>query len=278
MADLIESIPAVRIPNTPLVAVAPKPAASEGAADDVVILTPGQLKTDSTLKERQARLELTEAASLERQAGVQQTEAEMHKRESSNDDFAAAKADRSAGDAQDEAAEAAAEGRRAEEAAQETRWEADRKEALSCQKKQEAELLKVRAEGLLDDSDVENFNEGVFLLGLSDSGFQAADSLHEESVHLASNVQASLDLAQSCRTRATQKSDEARQQKTTADKGHADAKEEIELSARAREAAEALNLDAGERRKAAEKLLAEAGAESELAELGHKVQGGFLVV
>jgi hypothetical protein len=235
------------------------------------------LQTDAALKEKQARLELTEAALLDRQAASEQTQAEMLKRESGTDQFEAAKADRSGADAQVEAAQADAQGHQAEEQAQECRWEADRKEALSSQKKQEAELLKVKAEGLLDDTDLENFHEGVFLLGLADSGFQAADNLHDEAVHLASNVQASLDLAQSCRTRSLQKTQEATLQKSTAAKGQADAQEKLQLSARARQAAEALNLDAGERRQAAEKLLAEACAESELAELGHKVQGGFLV-
>ena len=58
---------------------------------------------------------------------------------------------------------------------------------------------------------------------------------------------------------------------------HKESKEEAELSDLAKEAAKVLKMDASERRQAAQALLANADRNSDLAEIGQQVMGGFIV-
>ncbi len=221
--------------------------------------------------------ENAQAVVAEREADTYRAEAIQDKRDAECETFQARKDEKCAEQAAGEQAAAAAEENKHLEKAQETKWAAEAKQAQADLEKQKAELLHTRAEELLASNELSEFHEGVYLLGLADSGFDAAHSLRDEAVHLASNVQASLDLAKVAHSTVVSKGKEVTEYRESAKENHSEAAQEAELSGRALEASQALKLDASERRKVAEKLLAESSADLELAELGQKVQNGFLL-
>ena len=254
-----------------------KPTVDESGVKDQVVLTPIQLKAEGVALRNQGQAEQTQALNEERQADTQRAEGIKDKRDADTETFQARKDLKSADQAAGEQAAAAAEENKHLDKAQETKWAAEAKQAQADLEKQKAELLNSRAEELLASNELSQFNEGVYLLGLADSGFEAAHSLRDEAVYLASNVQASLDLAKSAHATVVSKGKEVSEYRDSAKKHEAGATEEAELSGRALEASQALKLDATERRKVAEKLLAESSADLELADLGQKVQNGFLL-
>jgi len=276
MADIsIETLANPRIPLVNLTVA--RPTQAEPEVKDAVVLTPEQLLREAAVLKAEGQAELTRAVQLEREADVQQCQAVKHRRESEVQEFEAKKAERAAAEAAEEAAAARAEEARAEEEARQTRWEADAKKALADQQEQQAQLLKTQGECLLASHELEEFNQGVFLLSMADSGFESAETLRDEAVHLSSNVQASLELAKASQTRAQQKTEEARQGRASVTESQNRAEQEVQLSGRARQAADALKLDAADRRRIAEELLAEADVTQELGEMGARLQGGFLL-
>ncbi|MBN9419670.1 hypothetical protein ABS71_05560 [bacterium SCN 62-11] len=276
MSDV--QIPRIAVTANPAAPVAiVKPTVDESGVKDQVVLTPTQLKSEAVALRNQGQAEQTQALTEERQADTQRAEGIKDKRDSETETFQARKDLKSADQAAGEQAAAAAEENKHLDKAQETKWAAEAKQAQADLEKQKAELLNSRAEELLASNELSEFNEGVYLLGLADSGFEAAHSLRDEAVHLASNVQASLDLAKSAHATVVSKGKEVTEYRDSAKKHEAGATEEAELSGRALEASQALKLDASERRKVAERLLAESSADLELADLGQKVQNGFLL-
>jgi hypothetical protein len=271
-------IPRIAVTANPAAPVAiVKPTVDETGVQDQVVLTPTQLKAEAVALRNQGQAENAQAVSEERQADTQRAEGIQDKRDAESEAFQARKDLKAADQAAEAQAAAAAEESKHLDKAQETKWAAEAKQAQADQERQKAELLNGRAEDLLASNELSEFNEGVYLLGLADSGFEAAHSLRDEAVHLASNVQASLDLAKSAHATVVSKGKEVSEYRESAKKHETSAGEEAELSGRALEASQALKLDAGERRKAAEKLLAESREDLHLAELGQKVQDGFLL-
>lgn len=279
MADPIDTnFSVVRVTSTPTAPVAiVKPVVTETGQTDEVVLTPTQLRQEAVVLKNEALVETTEAVRNDKAGDCKAAEAITEKREAASTEFAAVKEDKAAEQSAVEQAQALGEAAQQEAQAQDTRWAAEAKQAEADQERQKAELLTTQAETLLDSNDLSQFNEGLFLLTLADSGFESADSLRGEALHLASNVQASLDLAKASRVTATQKGDEVKQHQDAAKKGHAEAAADIELSGAAKEAAAALKMDASERRKVGERLMAESRVDSELADLGQRVQNGFLL-
>lgn len=276
MSDLqIPRITATSNPTAPVAIV--KPTVDETGVKDQVVLTPTQLKAEGVALRNAGQAENALAVTADREADTQKAEAVKDKRDSECEAFQARKEAKAAEQAESEQAAALAEENQNLEKAQECKWKAEAKQAEADQERQKAELLNSRAQELLVSNELTEFNEGVYLLGLADSGFEAAHSLRDEAVHLASNVQASLDLAKASHTTAEAKGKEVTEHREAAKKDLSEAAEEAELSGRALEASNALKLDAGERRKVAEKLLAEGKADLELADLGQKVQDGFLL-
>ncbi|MBX3170591.1 MAG: hypothetical protein KF760_24500 [Candidatus Eremiobacteraeota bacterium] len=276
MSDL--QIPRITAPSNPAAPVAiVKSAVDENGVKDQVVLTPAQLKAEGVALRNAGQAENAQAVAEEREADTHKAEAVKDKRDAECEAFQARKDLKSAEQAEGEQAAAAAEENKHLDKAQETRWAAEAKQAQADLEKQKAELLNSRAEELLASNELSEFNEGVYLLGLADSGFEAAHSLRDEALHLASNVQASLDLAKSAHATVVSKAKEATDYRASARQHEAGATEEAELSGRALEASQALKLDATERRKVAEKLLAESREDLQLAELGQKVQNGFLL-
>ena len=279
MADPIDSnFSVVRITSTPTAPVAiVKPVVTETGQTDEVVLTRAQLRQEAVVLKNEALVETTEAVRSDKQADCKAAEAVLEKREAASAEFAAVKEDKAAEQCAVEQANALGEAAQQEAQAQDTRWAAEAKQAQADQERQKAELLTTQAETLLDSNDLSQFNEGLFLLTLADSGFESADSLRGEAIHLASNVQASLDLAKASRATASQKGEQGKQHQDAAKKGHTQAAEDVELSGIAKEAAAALQLDASERRKVGERLMAESKQDLQLAELGQRVQNGFLL-
>lgn len=276
MSDLqIPRITATSNPAAPVVIV--KPTVDDNGVKDQVVLTPVQLKAEGVALRNAGLAENALAVTAEREADTQKAEAIKDKRESECEAFQARKEEKAAELAEGEQAALLAEESRNLEKAQETKWAAEAKQAEADLEKQKAELLNSQAQELLASNELTEFNQGVYLLGLADSGFEAAHSLRDEAVHLASNVQASLDLAKASHASAVSKGKEASEHRAEAKKNLGEAAQEAELSGRALEASQALKLDATERRKVAEKLLAESSADLELADLGQKVQNGFLL-
>lgn len=278
MAD--SNLNIARIVSTPLstapVAIAKATVTEKGVTDEVV-LTPAQLKAEANVLKNESLVETGASVTSDRQGDSKKAEAVEDSRQASVAEFEAKKTDKASDAAATEAAAASAEEAENAEKAQEAKWKAEAKQAEADQERQNAELLQAKGSDLLASDDLDKFNEGVYLLGLADSGFESAHTLRDEALHLASNVQASLDLAKSAHQRAADKGDESKKLREDGQKGHQAASEETELSGRALEAANALKLDASERRKVAEKLMAEARLDNELAELGQKVQNGFLL-
>lgn len=254
-----------------------KPTVDDNGVKDQVVLTPVQLKAEGVALRNAGQAENALAVTAEREADTQKAEAIKDKRDSECEAFQARKEEKAADVAEGEQAALLAEESRNLEKAQETKWAAEAKQAEADLEKQKAELLNSQAQELLASNELTEFNQGVYLLGLADSGFEAAHSLRDEAVHLASNVQASLDLAKTSHASAVSKGKEVNEHRAEAKKNLGEAAEESELSGRALEASQALKLDATERRKVAEKLLAESSADLELADLGQKVQNGFLL-
>lgn len=276
MSDLqIPRITTTSNPAAPVVVV--KPTVDESGVKDQVVLSPTQLKAEGVALRNAGQAENAQAVVAEREADTQKAEAVKDKRDAESEVFQGRKDLKSADQAAGEQAAAAAEESKHLDKAQETKWAAEAKQAQADLEKQKAELLNTRAEELLASNELSEFNEGVYLLGLADSGFEAAHSLRDEAVHLASNVQASLDLAKAAHSTVVAKGKEVTEYRESAKKHESSATEEAELSGRALEASQALKLDATERRKVAEKLLAESSADLELADLGQKVQNGFLL-
>lgn len=271
-------IPRIAITANPAAPVAiVKPTVDESGVKDQVLLTPTQLKAEALALRSQGQAEGARAVSEERQADTQRAEGILDKRDAESEAFQARKDLKAADQAAQDQAAAAAEENKHLDKAQETKWAAEAKQAQADQERQKAELLNSRAEELLASNELSEFNQGVYLLGLADSGFEAAHSLRDEAVYLASNVQASLDLAKSNHATVVSKGKDVSDFRESAKKHEASASEGAELSGRALEASQALQLDAGERRKAAEKLLAESREDLQLVELGQKVQDGFLL-
>lgn len=279
MAEINDLTAAPRAVSTPPLVVVPNKSlpVETVATDEVVLTTPTALARESALEKRQAQTELTIAASEERQASSEEMKADSAKRDAANKGSEAFRAERDAQDSEDEANRADATCRQADAKAQETRAQADAREIEAAIKKQEADLLQIRGEAILSSGEVANFDEGVFLLNLADSGLRTAESMQDEVVHLKANLQASLDLAEGARQRAGNFRAQAKTQKANGDQARTSQHEGVELSGRALQAAEALKLDAEGRREVAQQLLAEAAVDAELAELGQRVQGGFLV-
>ena len=278
MAD--SNLNIARIVSTPSpaapVAIAKTTVTEKGVTDEVV-LTPVQLRAEAAALKNESLAETATAVTNDRQGDTKKAEAVEDSRQASVAEFEAKKTDKAADQAAGEAAAAQAEEAENAGKAQEARWKAEAKQAEADLERQKADLLQAQGNELLASDDLEKFNEGVYLLGLADSGFETAHSLRDEALHLASNVQASLDLAKSAHERAVSKGDESKKLRDEGHKGHEHAQEETELSGRALEASNALKLDASERRKVAEKLMAEAAVDNELADLGQKVQNGFLL-
>lgn len=276
MSDL--QIPRITAPSNPAGPVTiVKPTVDENGVKDQVVLTPTQLKAEGVALRNAGQAENALAVTAEREADTHKAEAVKDKRDSECETFQARKEEKAAEVAEGEQAAALAEENKNLEKAQETKWAAEAKQAEADLQRQKAELLNTRAQELLASNELSEFHEGVYLLGLADSGFEAAHSLRDEAVHLASNVQASLDLAKASHATAVSKGKEVTEHRHEATKDLSEAAEEAELSGRALEASNALKLDANERRKVAEKLLAESSADLELADLGQKVQNGFLL-
>ena len=246
-----------------------------GTLDFVAIGTPAELRGKADELRTQSQALETEAHSKEGEAGQKELESDLKANEARQKEFEAQLKEREAREAQQAADEATEKQRQAESAAQDTRAQAEAKQALAFQKEQEAELQRAQAENLLASGELEKFNQGVFLLSLADAGLQNAESLRTEVITLQSNVQASLDAAESNRVAAAEKKEQKKELDGAGQKAGQEKQEKLELSERAKAAADALKLEGAERRKAAEKLQAEAAACEELAELG---PGGFLVV
>ena len=279
MADRIDAItPKITlIATTPQAQVAAAVEAANLPTDAVVITTPSQLKTSAAIAKAEAKRELAEADLEERKAVDAARQAEEAAAEAARKQREALDQEKQAELAQKDADKAAEKQAQAEQEAAQNKALLEARQAEAFQAEQEIALQRSQAQTLLDSGEQDKFNQGLFLLNLADAGARQADSARDEAVVLSSNVQASLDVAESSKAEVSQKLARKAELQGSASANQQAAKDDVELSGRAKEAADALKLSASERRKVAEKLLAESDTQSELSELGQHVEGGFLV-
>jgi hypothetical protein len=245
--------------------------------DEVVIATPGQLKTQAAIDKAQAKRELAEAALDEYKAAEKLSEAQQAAETAAAKEKQAQAEEQAATAAQQEAEKAAQQQLQATQDAASQKALQQANEAEAFQREQEVALQRTQAEQLIDSHDQVKFNEGVYLLTLADSGSAKVETLKNEAVKLSSNVQASLDVAEANRQVSQQRLSQKSQLETDAKNHHKDSQEETQLSDLAKQAAKVLKMDASERRQAAQALLANADRNSDLAEIGQQVMGGFIV-
>jgi colicin import membrane protein len=277
---MIESISQKVVIVAPLAEAVQLKVAAEKAdipKDELVITTPGQMKTQALIEKAQAKRELAEAVLDECKAANKLSEAQQAAESAAAKEKQALADEQAAIAAQQEADKAAKQQAEANQNAASQKALQESKEAEAFQREQEISLQRTQAEHLMSSQDEVSFNQGVYLLTLADSGSAKVDTLKAEAVKLSGNVQASLDVAEANRQVSQQKLSQKGQLEGDAKTHHKESKEEAELSDLAKEAAKVLKMDASERRQAAQALLANADRNSDLAEIGQQVMGGFIV-
>lgn len=245
--------------------------------DELVVTTPGQLATKVLLDKAKAKSELAEANLEDMKAAEKANEANEEAIAAAQKEKQAKAEEAQAQEAKRLADEAAAKQFQAEQDAATQKALKEAAEAEEFQRKLEIELQRTQAESMLSSGDQVKFNEGLYLLTLADGGAAKVDQVHGEAVVASSNVQASLDVAESNKIEHQQRLTEKGRLETAAVSDHQSSSEHAELSEIAKKAADALKLGASERRQAAMQLLAESERNSDLAHIGQHVSGGFIV-
>jgi len=254
--------------------------ASSNLADAVVLTVDAKsLRKASTELKSKGESAKTDTAEMAQKARDKELEAARLDNEAKTKKFEAAEAEREAAKADSEAKEAADEQAWAEQKAQALRVASEAKQNEAYRAQQEAEFQKCQGETLLANGDcADKLNQGIALLTMADSSLQNANSLRDQAVTLSGSIQFSIDQANSSRQEAASKLQHKGEFETSSVRLKGESREDSGLSERAREAAQALKQGSAGRREVADRLLAEADASSELADLGDKIQDGFLLV